>query len=180
MPGRATSRVVTQLFRNSPWLVLLFAIMLLLPFRIDCSFVVISIPGRIKAAIRFPLSIMVNISEVVRSAVQSLPARQWESAESLTFTRRQTMWQIILPQCFKCMIPPWLNWYCILAMATPICSIMGVEESVTFTRQALNVEGSRMELLFVFYTFLLVILFIYNFPITRWSISFEKKFAVKT
>jgi len=180
LPVRQGSWIVTQFFRNSPWLVLLFTIMLLVPFEIDLGFVVIPVPDWIKAVIGFSLPVMANISEVVRGAVISLPSGQWESAESLAFTRRQTLWMIILPQCTKRMIPPWINWYCILAMATPLCSIMGVEESVTFTAQALNAEGDRPELIPVFYSFLLVIHFVYTYPIARWSIQLEKKFAIKT
>ena len=180
LPVRQGSWLVTQFFRNSPWLVLLFTIMLLVPFEVDLGFVVIPIPDWIKAVIGFSLPVMANISEVVRGAVISLPSGQWESAESLAFTRRQTMWMIILPQCIKRMIPPWINWYCILAMATPLCSIMGVEESVTFTAQALNAEGERPELIPIFYSFLLVIHFVYTYPIARWSIQLEKKFVVKT
>ena len=180
LPVRRGSWFVTQFFRNSPWLVLLFTIMLLFPFEIDLGFVVIPIPDWMKAVIGFSLPVMANISEVVRGAVISLPSGQWESAESLAFTRRQTLWMIILPQCVKRMIPPWINWYCILAMATPISSIMGVEESVTFTAQALNAEGDRPELIPVFYSFLMVIHFVYTYPIARWSIRLEKKFVVKT
>ncbi|MCH6566271.1 MAG: ABC transporter permease subunit, partial [Proteobacteria bacterium] len=120
LPVRRGSWFVTQFFRNSPWLVLLFTIMLLFPFEIDLGFTVIPIPDWVKAVIGFSLPIMANISEVVRGAVISLPTGQWESAESLAFTRRQTLWMIILPQCVKRMIPPWINWYCILAMSTPI------------------------------------------------------------
>ncbi len=179
LPVRTGSWIVTQFFRNSPWLVLLFTIMLLFPFEIDLGFVIIPIPDWMKAVIGFSLPVMANISEVVRGAVRSLPSGQWESAESLAFNRRQTMWMIIMPQCYKRMLPPWINWYCILAMATPLCSIMGVEESVTYTAQALNAEGDRPELLPVFYVFLLVIHFVYTYPIARWSIQLEKKFAVK-
>jgi polar amino acid transport system permease protein len=180
LPVRQGSWIVTQFFRNSPWLVLLFTIMLLFPFEIDLGFVVIPVPDWMKAVIGFSLPVMANISEVVRGAVISLPSGQWESAESLAFTRRQTLWMIILPQCVKRMIPPWINWYCILAMATPISSIMGVEESVTFTAQALNAEGDRPELIPVFYSFLMVIHFVYTYPIAHWSIRLEKKFVVKT
>ena len=180
LPVRRGSWIVTQFFRNSPWLVLLFTIMLLFPFEIDLGFIVIPIPDWVKAVIGFSLPVMANISEVVRGAVISLPSGQWESAESLAFTRRQTLWMIILPQCVKRMIPPWINWYCILAMSTPICSIMGVEESVTFTSQALNAEGDRPEMIPVFYSFLMLIHFVYTYPIARWSIKLEKKFAVKT
>ncbi len=179
LPVRQGSWLVTQFFRNSPWLVLLFTIMLLFPFEVDLGFAVIPVPDWIKAVIGFSLPVMANISEVVRGAVQSLPSGQWESAESLAFTRRQTLWMIILPQCVKRMIPPWINWYCILAMATPLCSIMGVEESVTYTAQALNAEGDRPELIPIFYSFLLVIHFVYTYPIARWSIRLEKRFVVK-
>jgi len=180
LPVRQGSWIVTQFFRNSPWLVLLFTIMLLFPFEIDLGFVVIPVPDWMKAVIGFSLPVMANISEIVRGAVQSLPTGQWESAESLAFSRRQTLWMIILPQCVKRMIPPWINWYCILAMATPISSIMGVEESVSYTKQALNAEGDRPELIPVFYGFLLLIHFVYTYPIARWSIQLEKKFAIKT
>jgi polar amino acid transport system permease protein len=178
LPVRQGSWLVTQFFRNSPWLVLLFTIMLLFPFEIDLGFAIIPVPDWMKAVIGFSLPVMANISEIVRGAVQSLPSGQWESAESLAFTRRQTLWMIILPQCVKRMIPPWINWYCILAMATPLCSIMGVEESVTYTAQALNAESDRPELIPIFYSFLLVIHFIYTYPIARWSIQLEKRFAV--
>jgi polar amino acid transport system permease protein len=179
LPVRASSWVVTQIFRNSPWLVLLFSIMLLFPFELDFGFAVVPIPDWVKAVFGFSLPVMANISEVVRGAVLSLPSGQWESAESLAFTRRQTLWMIILPQCVKRMIPPWINWYCILAMATPLCSIMGVEESVTHTAQALNAEGDRPELIWPFYLFLLTIFFVYTYPIARWSIWLERRFAVK-
>ncbi len=178
-PVRSGSWLFTQFFRNSPWLVLLFCVMLLFPFEIDLGFVIIPIPDWIKAVIGFSLPVMANISEVVRGAVISLPSGQWESAESLAFSRRQTMWMIILPQCIKRMIPPWINWYCILTMATPLCSIMGVEESVTHTVQAMNALGDRPELLGPFYFFLLFIHFVFTYPIARYSITLEKKFAVK-
>ncbi len=178
-PVRGGSWIVTQFFRNSPWLVLLFAIMLLFPFELDFGFVVVPVPDWMKAVIGFSLPVMANISEIVRGAVLSIPTGQWESSESLAFSRRQTLWMIILPQCVKRMIPPWINWYCILAMATPICSIMGVEEAVSYTAQALNAEGDRPELIWPFYLFLLLIFFFYTYPIARWSIRLEKRFAVK-
>ena len=178
-PVRSSSWFVTQFFRNSPWLVLLFCIMLLLPFEIQIGNIVIEIPGWLKATIGFSLPVMANLSEVVRGAVQSIPTGQWESAESLAFTRRQTMWMIILPQCFKRMIPPWMNWYAILTMATPLCSIMGVEESVNLAQQAMTAEDSRTELLAPFYLFLLVVFFAYCYPIARYTVYLERKFTVK-
>ncbi len=177
-PVRRLAWLITQFFRNSPWLVLLFCFMLLLPFRVKIGAVEYDIPGWTKATFALSLPIMANIAEIVRGAVQSLPLGQWESAESLAFNRRQTLWMIILPQCFKRMIPPWMNWYAILTMATPLCSILEVQEMMKSTREALNALGDKPELVAPFYTFVLVVFFIYIYPISRWTIHLERKYAV--
>ncbi|MEM9317877.1 MAG: amino acid ABC transporter permease [Pseudomonadota bacterium] len=176
---RALAWFVTQLFRNSPWLVLLFIVLLAFPFQITIFGITIPIPGWVKAVIGLSLPIMANISEIVRGAVQSVPSAQWEAAESLSFTRTQTLWQIILPQCFKRMIPPWMNWYAILTMATPLCSLLGVGENINFTRQAMEAEGNRPELLVPFFGYSLVLFFAYCYPIARFTIALEKRFALK-
>ena len=178
-PVRRFAWLITQTFRNSPWLVLLFIVMLTFPFRIEVGSAVIQVPDWIKAVFGLSLPIMANLSEVVRGAVQSVPTGQWEAAESLALSRRQTLWRIVLPQCFKRMIPPWMNWYAILTMATPLVSLLGVEEIVTLSRQAMEAENNHPELLIPFYGFALVIFFAYCYPIARWTISLERRFAVK-
>ncbi len=175
----STSWFVTQLFRNSPWLVLLFIVMLAFPFEITIGDTVIPIPDWIKAVFGLALPIMANISEIVRGGIQSVPTGQWEAAESLAYTRQQTLWLVILPQCFKRMIPPWMNWYAILTMATPLISLLGVEEIVTLSRQAMEAEDNHPELLVPFFGFALVIFFAYCYPIARYTLRLEKRFAVK-
>lgn len=176
---RAASWLLVQLFRNSPWLVLLFIVMLTLPFEIEIGDTYISVPDWMKAVFGLSLPIMANLAEIVRGAIQSVPSAQWEAAESLAFTRRQILWQIILPQCFKRMIPPWMNWYAIMTMATPLVSLLGVAELVTLSRQAMEAEGNNPSLLVPFYGFALIIFFAYCYPIARLTMRLEKKFAVK-
>jgi len=172
--------MITQFFRNSPWLVLLFVVMLAFPFEIKIFGLSIPVPDWLKAVIGLSLPIMANISEIVRGAVISVPSGQWEAAESLAYTRRQTLWQIILPQCFKRMIPPWMNWYAILTMATPLVSILGVEDILKLSRDAMEAEGNHPELLMPFYTFILVLFFIYCYPIAKLTQRLERKFSVKS
>ena len=178
-PVRRVAWFITQLFRNSPWLVLLFIVMLAFPFEITIGEWRIPVPDWMKAVFGLSLPIMANISEIVRGAIQSVPSGQWEAAESLAFSRRQTLWQIILPQCFKRMIPPWMNWYAILTMATPLVSLLGVEEIVTLSRQAMEAEDNHPELLIPFFGFCLIIFFLYCYPIARWTIRLERRFTVK-
>jgi len=169
--------LVTQLFRNSPWLVLLFYFMLLLPFRATLFGEDYDIPGWSKAAFALSLPIMANVSEIVRGAIQSIPTGQWESAESLAFSRRQTMREIILPQCVKRMIPPWMNWYAILTMSTPLISILGVNDGMMLTQSALAAEG-RSEFLIPMYLWLMTWFFAYSYPIAEWTRRLESKYAI--
>ena len=177
-PVRKVAWGVTQFFRNSPWLVLLFFVMLLTPFQIKIAGITIPLPAWLKATVGLALPIMANIAEIVRGAVNSIPTAQWESAESLAFTRLQTLWRIILPQCVKRMIPPWMNWYAILTMATPLISIVGVNDAMTLTQDALASE-QRTDLLMPMYGLLLLFFFVYCYPIARWTVRLERKYAVR-
>jgi polar amino acid transport system permease protein len=177
-PVRAFAWCVTQLFRNAPWLVLLFYCMLLLPFEVRIGSWVIPLPGWLKSTIGLALPVMANVAELVRGAVRSIPFAQWEASESLAMTRRQTMWMVILPQCVKRMTPPWMNLYAILTVATPLTSVVGVSEAMTLTGDILSSEA-RTELLIPMYLYLLLLFFLYCYPIARATVALEQRFAVK-
>ncbi len=176
-PVRKSAWLTTHFFRNAPWLVLLFYCMFLLPFQVTVFGVTIPIPDWTKATLGLALPVMANVSEILRGAVQSIPSAQWESAASLAFTRRQMMWMIILPQCIKRMLPPWMNLYAILTMATVLTSIVGVAEMMTLTGRALSAEN-RPGLLLAFYSYVLFWFFLYCYPIARWTVRLEARYAV--
>ena len=175
-PVRGTSWVVVQFFRNAPWLVLLFFVMFLMPFEVRVRGATIPFPDWIKATLGLALPIMANVAEIVRGAVQSIPTAQWEAARSLAFSRRQTLFKIILPQCVKRMLPPWMNWYAILTMATTLASIVGVSEVMTLTGRITNAEG-RTDLLIPIYLYVLLAFFVYCYPIARWTRRLEARYA---
>lgn len=177
-PLRKTAWALTQFFRNAPWLVLLFYAMFLLPFEFRILGLTIAFPAWIKAIIGLALPVAANVSEIVRGGIKSIPSGQWESAEALAFTRRQTMWMIILPQAFKRMIPPWMNLYAILTMATTLISVVGIQDGLTITRAALVAE-SRPELMIPMYLLLLLMFFAYCYPIARATLALERRFNVK-
>lgn len=173
------SRFVTHVLRNSPWLVILFMVMYLVPFEVRLPALgKVMLPDWIKATFAFALPVLANVSEILRGAVNSIPKGQWDSAESLAFTRRQTLWEIILPQCFKRMIPAWMNWYALLALATPMASILGVRDVVGNTQAAMEAAGARPDLLAPFYLFIMCLFFLYIYPISVWTRKLERKYAV--
>ncbi|CUI32591.1 amino acid ABC transporter permease [Cognatishimia activa] len=176
---RRVAWLVTQFFRNSPWLVLLFYCILLIPFEIEVFGTTIPFPGWLKAVIGLSLPVMAYMSEYMRGAIQSLPSGQWESADSLGFSRGQTMRMVILPQTVKRLLPPWMNLYAVLTMATPLVSIVGVDEIMSFARAALASEN-RVDLLIPMYLYVLCWFFIYCFPISGLTRRLENRFAVKS
>jgi polar amino acid transport system permease protein len=172
------SKVATQIFRNAPWLVLLFYCIFLLPYQVTLFGEVYRVPNWLRASIGFTIPVIANFSEVVRGAAQSIPSGQWEAARSLGYSWSRTLLSIILPQCIKRMLPPWMNLYAILLMATPLASIVGVEEAMTNTRTALQAE-SESRLLLPMYTYLLSWFFFYCYPIARFSMYLETRFALR-
>jgi polar amino acid transport system permease protein len=178
-PTRVISWTLTEFFRNAPWLVLLFFVMYTLPFRINIGPFSIDLPDWAKAVIGLSLPVMANVAEIVRGGVQSISPGQWEAAESLGFTRRQQLWSIILPQCVKRMIPPWMNLYAILTMATTLAAIVGVNEVLTLAGQIQAAEGGRTDLLAPLYGYILLMFFVYSYPIARLTLRLERRYAVR-
>jgi polar amino acid transport system permease protein len=177
-PVRGASWFVTQFFRNSPWLVLLFYCMLLLPFEVQVGGTIVPLPGWMKSTVGLSLPVMANVAELVRGAVNSIPFGQWEASEALAFTRMQTLRMVILPQCVRRMTPPWMNLYAILTVATPLTSVVGVSEAMTLTGDILASEG-RTELLVPMYLYLLLWFFIYCYPIARATTALERRFQAR-
>ena len=66
----------------------------------------------------------------------------------------------------------------ILAVGTVLASVVGVQDVMTLTGDALSAEN-RPELLMPFYAFVLLLFFIYCYPIARWTVAMERKWAVK-
>lgn len=175
---RVLARWTTQFFRNAPWLVLLFFCILLLPYQVQIWDYSLPIPAWAKGIIGLALPVMGNVSEVVRGGIQSIPSAQWEAAEGLALTRRQTLRIIIFPQAIKRMLPPWMNTYAVLMMATPLISIVGVNDIVLVARAVLDAERDP-GLLLPIYGLLLLLFFLYCAPIARLTRKLETRFAVR-
>ncbi|MEO8278474.1 MAG: amino acid ABC transporter permease [Ideonella sp.] len=180
-PHRGISRVarfITQVLRNAPWLVAIFYAMYMLPYEVQIGTTIVKFPDWFKATLGFSLPVIANVSEIVRGGISSIPVQQWEAARSLAFTRRQTLWMIVLPQCAKRMLPPWMNLYSLLTMATVLANVVGVSEALTMAREILASER-RSDLLLPMYGYVLVWFFIYVYPIGRLTAWLERKWAVK-
>ena len=76
------------------------------------------------------------------------------------------------------MLPPWINLYAILTMATVITSIISMSEVMTLASQVEAAEGGRTDLLTPLYAWILLWFFLYTYPIALLTQRLERRYAV--
>ncbi|MBX8478100.1 amino acid ABC transporter permease [Pseudomonas cichorii] len=173
---RLPARIWIQIFRNAPWLVLIYFTTYVFPFEIRIGGTYISFPDWVKVTIGLALPASANVAEIFRGAVASIPSTQWEAARSLAFTRGQIFVSIILPQCFKRMLPPWMNLYAVITMGTALASLVGVHDVIDTAQIASNTVN-QTGFTVIIYCSLLVLFFAYCYPISRLTQRLERRYA---
>lgn len=78
--------------------------------------------------IAFVLNYAAYLAEIFRSGIQSIEKGQYEAADVLGLTRRQTMTKIILPQVFKRVLPPIGNEVINLVKDTALVYVIAMSE----------------------------------------------------
>jgi len=156
-------------FRNAPWLVLIYFTTYVFPFGTTVPF-----PDWLKVMLGLALPASANIAEVFRGAVASIPSAQWEAAASLAFSRWQILLKIVVPQCVRRMLPPWMNVYAIITMGTALSSLVGIHDLLD-TAQIASSTVARSSFTVLTYVATLVIFFAYCYPISWLTRTFEKR-----
>ncbi|KRL97020.1 amino acid ABC transporter permease [Liquorilactobacillus satsumensis] len=93
-------RVYIEVFRNIPLLVIGMFFYAVVPQY------VVSINGFTAGTIGLTLYTSAFIAETVRAGIQAVDEGQMEGARANGLTFMQAMWQIVLPQAFRYVIPP--------------------------------------------------------------------------
>ncbi|HEY0207739.1 amino acid ABC transporter permease [Acerihabitans sp.] len=171
---RLLVRGYVQVFRNAPVLVLIYFTTYVFPFEFALFHFYLPFPDWLKVVIGLGLSASAIIAEIFRGAIQSIPSAQWEAAQSLAFRRRQILRYVILPQCVRRMLPPWMNLYAGITMSTSLASLVGVHDIVDMATIASNTVA-RTDFTVLVYFALLFFFFIYCYPIARMTRLLEKQ-----
>ncbi len=161
-------------FRNAPVLVLVYFTAYVFPFELHLVSWTFPFPDWIKVVLGLALSASANVAEIFRGAIQSIPAAQWEAAHSLAFRRGQIFRIIILPQCIRRMLPPWMNLYASITMSTSLASLVGVHDVVDTAQVASNTVA-RTDFTILVYCTLLAVFFAYCWPIARATRALERR-----
>ena len=95
------------------------------------------------------------ITEIVRAGIQSLGRGQWEASYALGLTWRQQMWDIILPQALKRVLPPLANEFINTIKYSAIVSVVSIQE---LTFQAMQVMAATYVTIEIWLTVTLIYL----------------------
>jgi len=100
---KGISVVYIEIFRGTSLLVQMFWLFFALPL------IGVSLDPYVAGVAALSLNIGAYGAEVVRGAIQAVPVGQYEAAVAVNFTKRHTLWNVILPQALVEMMPPFGN-----------------------------------------------------------------------
>ncbi len=166
---RLPSDFVMNVLRNSPWLVVLYSMLYLLPFEISIFGTIVSLSPLVKSIFGLALPVTANIAEVFRGGVESIPSGQWESARSLGYRRIQILRHIVVPQALPLMTPNLMTIYAMLFIGTSLVVVTGASDVLSVARTVIGSDGAHIAT--AVYIYVLLLFFLFSFPIailTRW------------
>ena len=143
--------VYVDFFRAFPPLVLLLFIYFGFPF------VGIEIPAIVAVAIGFLLNTSSYYGEIFRAGIESVPRGQWEAARSTGLSWGQTMFNVIVPQATRNVLPDLISNTLEVVKLTTLASVVAIPELLNAARnaQALTYNATPIVLAALMYLVLL-------------------------
>lgn len=170
---RALTRLYLETIRILPQLVLLFLVFFgtTRVFGWDLS-------GELSSVIVFSLWGTAEMGDLVRGALESVPAHQYESAKALGLTERRTFLYVVIPQAARRLIPLSINLITRMIKTTSLVLMIGVVEMLKVAQQI--IEANRMSspnAAFGVYLTVFVLYFLACWPISLLAGHLEKKWG---
>ena len=128
---RGLAVVYVEIFRGTSLLVQMFWLFYALPL------LGVSLSPILAGILALSLNIGAYGAEVVRGAIQSVPRGQYEAAVAMNFTKRYTLWHVVLPQALVEMMPPFGNLVVQNLKDTALVSLISLGD-LTFRAQRLR------------------------------------------
>ncbi len=115
------------------------------------------------------------LSEVVRGGINSVDEGQFEACKALGMTHSQTMFNVVIPQTIKSILPAIANEFVVNIKDTSVLNVISVTELFFVSK---SIAGSTYQ---IFQTYLItaIIYFILTFLTTRIILLVERRFNNK-
>ena len=131
--SRALGRVYLECIRIMPQLVLLF----IAYFGVTRAFGW-NLSAELSAVIVFTLWGTAELGDLVRGALVSIPAHQYDSAAALGMNRGQTFLWVILPQTLRRLVPLTINLTTRMIKTTSLVVLIGITEVLKVGKQIID------------------------------------------
>lgn len=129
---RALVTAYVRFFTYTPQLVQIFFLFFALP---EAGIILSPVTA---VLIGMTLNAGAYLTEIQRAGFASVPPAELDAAETLGFSRAQTVWYVIAPHVVRALYPALSNHYIIMTLGTSMAAIFGVEE---LTGRALNANA---------------------------------------
>jgi polar amino acid transport system permease protein len=129
-PVQFVTSVYIDIFRSLPLLVLLIIIYYALPF------VGIRMSGFWSAMCALTMVSGAYSAEIFRAGIQAIPKGQFEASQALGLNYRQMMFDVVLPQAVKIVIPPLTNNSINVIKDTALASVVAIPDLLKQATQA--------------------------------------------
>ena len=170
---RTIAVLIMNLLRSSPWLVVLYAMLYLLPFRMTILGTSIFVSPFLKAVIGLSLPVTAYIAEGFRNGIRAVPDGQWESARALGYRRGQILRSIILPQALPMMLPNLMTTYAMLFIGTSLVVVTGTSDVLSIGKTVIASDGD--EYATAIYLYILLLFFLFAYPLATWTRALERR-----
>ena len=167
-PLRWITKIFISILRGTPLMLQLIVVFFgpFYIFKIGLS----SSYSFIAIIIGFSVNYSAYFAEIYRSGIESIPVGQYEAANVLGYSRRQTFTHIIFPQMVKRVLPPVTNEVITLVKDTSLAFAIAYTEMFTIAKQIAAAETSVLPLFVagVFY-------FVFNLIVAQVMDRIEKR-----
>ncbi len=171
--SRAVSRVILEIVRIMPQMVLLFIVYFGTTRMFGWN-----LSAELASVIVFTFWGTVEMGDLVRGALISIPKHQYESSAALGLNKTQTYCHIIIPQTVRRLIPLSINLITRMIKTTSLVVMIGVVEVLKVAQQI--IEANRMtspNAAFGVYGIVFLLYFIVCWPISMLGRWLEKKWS---
>lgn len=170
---RAVMRVYLEIIRVMPQLALLFIVYYGFARAWNINFDAVA-----ATVLVFILWGGAELGDLVRGALESIPAGQYENAQMLGFNQWQTFVHIILPQAVRRLLPGSVNLATRIVKTTSLAVLLGITEVIKVGQQIIDVyrfqypQGALWIYLAIF-----VMYFIISWPLSTVARYWEKRWS---
>lgn len=172
---RFVFRIYMEIFRIVPLLVLLFVFYYLLPDKLG-----LNLNNEVVSILVFVLWISAEMSDIVRSALISVPIHQVDAGRSLGLSKIQLYQYVLIPQGIPMALPATINLTTRVIKTTSLLLMIGVPEMIKVGQQVIeNYTITVPTASLWIYGFIFCLYFVMCYPLSKLATHLEKSRRIR-